>query len=112
MNEIARQYIEVTGVDVMLGGGVAKFNSTAPDKCGTSGNFIVEAEQKGYPVVYTKAGMDSAVANKTRKLLGLFNDSAMTPEYLRTPIEKSIRFSLWSLTTKQAVLLYLQHVFY
>ncbi len=82
-NEIAKQYIEMTGVDVMLGGGVAKFNSTKPDKCGTSGNFIAEARQKGYPVVYTRAGMDSAVANGTVKLLGLFNDSGMTPEYLR-----------------------------
>lgn len=84
-NEIARQYIEVTGVDVMLGSGVAKFNSTKPDVCGTSGNFIAEALQKGYPVVYTKAGMDSAVANGTVKLLGLFGDNGMTPEYLRTP---------------------------
>jgi alkaline phosphatase len=84
-NEIARQYIELTGVDVMLGSGVAKFNSTGSDACGTSGNFIAEASQKGYPVVYTKAGMDSAVANGTRKLLGLFNDSGMTPEYLRVP---------------------------
>ncbi len=82
-NEIARQYIEVTGVDVMLGGGVAKFNSTRPDKCGTSGDFIAEALQKGYPVVYTRAGMDSAVANGTVKLLGLFSNSGMTPEYLR-----------------------------
>ncbi len=84
-NEIARQYIEVTGVDVMLGSGLAKFNSTNPDKCGTSGDFISEASQKGYPVVYTKAGMDSAVANGTVKLLGLFGDNGMTPEYLRVP---------------------------
>jgi len=82
-NEIARQYIELTGVDVILGGGVNKFNSTGSDQCGTSGDFITEAKQKGYPVVYTRAGMDSAVANGTRKLLGLFNDSGMTPEYLR-----------------------------
>ncbi len=84
-NEIARQYIEVTGVDVMLGGGVAKFNSTKQDICGTSGNFIAEALQKGYPVVYTRAEMDSAVANGTVKLLGLFNNSGMTPSYLRAP---------------------------
>lgn len=82
-NEIARQYIEITGVDLMLGGGVVKFNSTKPDTCGTSGNFIAEAEQKGYQSVYTRAGMDSAVANGTVKLLGLFNNSSMTPEYLR-----------------------------
>ncbi|NJD77487.1 MAG: alkaline phosphatase [Candidatus Methanoperedens sp.] len=82
-NEIARQYVEVTGVDVMLGGGIEKFNSTKPDKCGTSGDFVAEAAQKGYSVVYTKAGMDSAVADGTVKLLGLFNNSGMTPEYLR-----------------------------
>ncbi len=81
--EIARQYIEITGVDLMLGGGVEMFNSTKPDKCGTSGNFIVEAAQKGYSVVFTKAEMDSAVANGTGKLLGLFNKSGMIPEYLR-----------------------------
>ncbi len=82
-NEIARQYIEVTGVDVMLGGGVTKFNSTKSDACGTSGDFITEASTKGYSVVYTKAGMDSAVANETGKLLGLFNNGGMTSEYLR-----------------------------
>ncbi len=84
-NEIARQYVQLTGPDVMLGGGVAKFNSTKPDACGTYGNFINEALQKGYSVVYTKSEMDSAVANGNLKLLGLFNKSGMTPEYLRTP---------------------------
>ncbi|KCZ71507.1 Alkaline phosphatase [Candidatus Methanoperedens nitroreducens] len=84
-NEIARQYVQLTEPDVMLGGGVAKFNSTKPDACGTYGNFINEALQKGYSVVYTKSEMDSAVGNGSLKLLGLFNNSGMTPSYLRTP---------------------------
>lgn len=84
-NEIARQYVQLTGPDVMLGGGIAKFNSTKPDACGTYGNFINEALQKGYSVVYTKSEMDSAAGNGSLKLLGLFNNGGMTPSYLRTP---------------------------
>ncbi len=83
--EIARQYIEVTRPDVMLGGGLAKFTAAKPDKCGTAGNFIVEAMKEGYAVAYTKQDMDYAVSNGARRLLGLFNNSGMTPEYQRTP---------------------------
>ncbi|MBU4076639.1 MAG: alkaline phosphatase, partial [Euryarchaeota archaeon] len=82
-NEIARQYVQLTEPDIMLGGGIAKFNSTKPDGCGTYGNYINEALQKGYSVVYTREEMDSAIANGTVKLLGLFNKSGMIPEYLR-----------------------------
>ncbi|MFZ3385202.1 MAG: alkaline phosphatase [Candidatus Methanoperedens sp.] len=84
-NEIARQYIQITEPDVILGGGVAKFNSTKPDKCGTSGDFITEASAKGYFVVYNKSEMDSAVADGNLSLIGLFNNSGMIPSYLRTP---------------------------
>ncbi|MCL4475328.1 MAG: alkaline phosphatase [Nitrospirae bacterium] len=84
-NEIACQYIEMTRPDVVLGGGVSKFNSTKPDKCGTAGDFISEALNEGYKVVYTKEEMESAVSSDTTKLLGLFNSGGMTPEYLRTP---------------------------
>ncbi|NJD77870.1 MAG: hypothetical protein FIB08_12375 [Candidatus Methanoperedens sp.] len=82
-NEIARQYIEQTGPDVMLGGGVSKFNSTVPDVCGTSGDFITEARYKGYSVVYTKDEMQNAVRSGSGKLLGLFNDSYLVPESQR-----------------------------
>jgi alkaline phosphatase len=83
--EIARQYIEETGVDVMLGGGRRRFHPPIPDKCGTSGDFIAEAENKGYVVVYTKSDMESAVAGGTTKLLGLFtSDGGLTPEKDRT----------------------------
>jgi alkaline phosphatase len=78
--EIARQYIEITEIDVMLGGGVSIFNSTTQDSCDTSGNFIQSATQKDYTVVYTNAEMRDAVNNGAQKLLGLFSDSRMVPE--------------------------------
>ncbi len=84
-NEIARQYVQVTEPDVMFGGGYLNFNSTQADACGTYGNFITGALQKGYSIVYTEHEMDLAVESGTGKLLGLFNDSGMTPEYLRMP---------------------------
>ncbi|HWR26716.1 MAG TPA: alkaline phosphatase, partial [candidate division Zixibacteria bacterium] len=84
-NEIARQYVQLTEPDVMLGGGVEKFNSTKADACKTSGDFITEVVQKGYSIVYTEEEMNSAVANGDTKLLGLFNKSGMTPEYQRLP---------------------------
>lgn len=83
-NEIARQYIQVTGVDVLLGSGVSKFKSTKADACGTKGDFIAEAESKGWAVAYDKAGMDEAVAQGNRRILGLFGNGGTVPEVLRT----------------------------
>ncbi|MGW8208322.1 MAG: alkaline phosphatase [Syntrophobacteria bacterium] len=84
-NEIARQYIQVTEVDVILGGGLNHFNSTdtQADKCGTFGNFIADAENKGYDVVYTGKELDSAVAKGSKKILGLFTLKGKTPELFR-----------------------------
>ena len=78
--EIARQYVEITKIDIMLGGGVSIFNSTTSDNCGTSGNYIQSATQKGYSVVYTNAEMQDTVNNGAQKILGLFSDSRMVPE--------------------------------
>ena len=78
--EIARQYIENTGVDVMLGGGRKTFNPDSPDACGASGNFIEMAKEKGYTVIYKKSEMENAVNSGVKKLLGLFADEALTPE--------------------------------
>ncbi len=82
--EIARQYVQITRPDVMLGGGVAKFRSAIADKCGTSGDYIAEAIATGYTYVETRAQLDAAVAGGTERLLGLFANSNLTPEYLRT----------------------------
>jgi alkaline phosphatase len=84
-NEIARQYIQVTGPDVLLGSGVSRFNSTVADACGTKGNFILEAQGKGYAVAYTKADLDAVVADHSHKILGLFGNGGTVPEYQRTP---------------------------
>jgi alkaline phosphatase len=92
-NEIARQYIQVTGVDVILGGGLEHFNSTGiqADKCGTFGNFIADAENKGYVVVYTRKELDSAVAKGSKKILGLFAPKGKTPELFRVDSKKHYR---------------------
>ncbi len=80
--EIARQYIEETRPDVLLGGGQAIFNPSKPDPCGATGDYITAAMQAGYTYVNTKAGLDAAT-NGTNRLLGLFADKSLTPEYLR-----------------------------
>jgi alkaline phosphatase len=98
-NEIARQYIEVTGVDVLLGGGVSRFNSTGPDPCGVSGNFINTALTLGYQVVYDKDQLDAVVPGEI-KLLGLFSDAGMTPEYLRINDPANTEPHLWEMTAK------------
>jgi alkaline phosphatase len=84
--EIARQYIEETGVDVLLGGGISKFDPSGPDICGVSGDYIYEAMLKGYTVVYTASDLGAAVSTGSiEKLLGLFSPDGMTPEVNRTP---------------------------
>ncbi|MBZ5565063.1 MAG: alkaline phosphatase [Acidobacteriia bacterium] len=82
--EIARQYVEETHPDVMLGGGQSTFNPSAADVCGVSGNFIAEAQGLGYPYVTTKQAMDDAVAQGVTRLLGLFAGKNLTPEFQRT----------------------------
>lgn len=74
-NKIARQYIFKTGVDVILGGGKMRFNSTKNDRCGAGGDFISAAQTKGYTVVYTKEEM--LKAQNTKKLLGLFSEGPL-----------------------------------
>lgn len=83
--EIARQYILVSKVDVILGGGLKKFKSTEKqvDECGAFGDFIAEAERAGYQIVYTKKALDSIVAMSSRKILGLFAPNGKTPELFR-----------------------------
>ncbi|MET8353278.1 alkaline phosphatase [Micromonospora sp. NPDC005206] len=82
-DEIARQYLEVTKPDVILGGGEdwwlpAGAAGAYPDKpaedpseasTGTKGDLITEAKAKGYQYVSTA---DQLQAAKGGKLLGLF----------------------------------------
>jgi alkaline phosphatase len=84
-NEIARQYVQMTRPDVMLGGGASKFKRTTPDICGGSGDYISAAQLSGYTYVTDRTGLQSAVAGGARMLLGLFTKSFMTPEVWRFP---------------------------
>jgi alkaline phosphatase len=82
--EIARQYIEETKVDVLLGGGVSTFRSTTADQCGTSGDFIAAAQDAGYRVALKPWQLPANYnANPPKKLLGLFAQDGLTPEYQR-----------------------------
>ena len=83
--EVARQYVDSSRVDVMLGGGAATFSSPWPDPCGTSGDYIGRAVALGYPFVSTRAGLAAAVAAGATRILGLFAPAALTPENQRPP---------------------------
>jgi alkaline phosphatase len=81
--EIARQYLMVSGIDVLLGGGIAQFTSEKADKCGTKGNYIQTARDRGYAVVYGRGEMSDAADAGSPKILGLFSQAKMTPNHLR-----------------------------
>ncbi len=83
--EIARQYVTETQPDVLLGGGRSKFAPAAADACGTAGDYITVAQSQGYTYVSTPSGLADAVAAAPDKLLGLFANGQLTPEYQRTP---------------------------
>ncbi len=80
--EIARQYVEITQPDVMLGGGKATFNPSSPDACKIEGDYITKAQSNGYTFVDTNSAMQSA-ADKANRLLGLFAAKSLKPEFER-----------------------------
>ncbi|MEW6427366.1 MAG: alkaline phosphatase [Thermodesulfobacteriota bacterium] len=75
--EIARQYIEETGVDVILGGGVYRSkpmcDAPYPLSVGlTQEDIVASAQSLGYGIAGDKDGLEAAVTGKTDKLLGMF----------------------------------------
>lgn len=101
--EIARQYLEDTKVDVILGGGVystrtskgcenysesfaaVTFNSSGKDDGLSSRQYILDtAAEEGYTYISDLAGMDTAVASGAKKVLGMFEQAGRgagkTPE--------------------------------
>jgi len=88
-NEIARQYIAKTGVDVLLGGGRGTFKTEEKDKdpCGTYGDFIKMAEEKGYKTVYNREEM--LKNSRAKKLLGLFSHMSLSPDFRRQTNENT-----------------------
>jgi alkaline phosphatase len=85
-SEIARQYIEASGIDVILGGGAAYWyppgvpTGIPPETSehrllsqGTAGEMVDRARQFGYRTVSTAPALAvTAAATDTRRLLGLF----------------------------------------
>jgi len=84
-SEIARQYVEVTRPDVILGGGRNTFTGAVPDLCGNWGNYVAEAMGSGYTYVVNRDQLQAAVIGNARRLLGLFKGGYMTPEIMRSP---------------------------
>lgn len=84
--EIARQYINEVGVDVLLGGGIAA-NRSSCQLTDSAGDWLTDlldqAQAKGYAVLETESEMNGAVAGGASKILGLFKDGGKTPETYR-----------------------------
>jgi len=94
--EIARQYIDVTGVDVILGGGFGSnhigYNEdgsrTDDYRCaqyaGQDINAVIASSRtKGYAYVKTRSELNTAVSLGFSKILGLFTSEGKTPETFR-----------------------------
>ncbi|MHC1697183.1 MAG: alkaline phosphatase [Geobacteraceae bacterium] len=91
--EIGRQYLETTGVNVLLGGGRREFSAETTDPCGAIGKLLPSAEKKGYVLVTDRDELKKAVAEGSRKLLGLFQVRGMTPEVQRPAASLEPRLS-------------------
>jgi alkaline phosphatase len=89
-NEIARQYITRTGVDLILGGGKGFFQSShiGADPCGTYGDFIALAKKRDYTIVDSREEIFGACKN-AKKILGLFRTKSLTPAYRKIKEKKS-----------------------
>lgn len=82
--EIARQYIETTGVDILLGGGIGKDQSCKTPSPKTAAQIISNAQTTyGYTYAVNKTEMEAAVASGKMKILGLFSPAGKTPETYR-----------------------------
>lgn len=85
--EIARQYIEETKVDVLLGGGIGVDSSQCKTPSTKTALQLIDEAQNlhGYIYVTNKAQMNNAVASGNNKILGLFATSPnpKTPETYR-----------------------------
>ena len=83
--EIGRQLVDVTGVDVLLGGGIAPNRdgygcAVYPSWGWDPAAVITLAESNGYSYVTNEDDMQQAVADGAGKILGLFSPGGKTPE--------------------------------
>jgi alkaline phosphatase len=84
--EIARQYIEKTGIDVLLGGGIGPDKRSSCQKPSPikAADLIAKAQSDyGYTYVTTKSGLDKAAQGEKSKVLGIFRKKGKTPETYR-----------------------------
>ena len=83
--EIAIQYL-TTGIDVLLGGGIAKNRRHCllpPSGADYLAVIKADATAKGYIIVDTESAMNGAVASGAGKMIGLFKAGGKTPERFR-----------------------------
>ena len=82
---IAEQSVD-NGVDVLLGGGKARYDQVIDGGPDAGKTVIQSAIGKGYQVVTDRAGL--AAAQPGKKLLGLFNPGNMSMEWTGLPAAK------------------------
>lgn len=89
--EIARQYIQESGVDVLLGGGKNNFLPASEGGKQAELNLIKEAQEKGFEFVDTReqlGDIEDINVDKGEKILGLFAGEALAPEFDRVDTEQ------------------------
>lgn len=79
LGSIAEQEIDHK-IDVMLGGGLARFTQTIPSGPDAGKTLVQVAQERGYRYVTDADGL-STVPNASKPVLGLFNNSNMTVEW-------------------------------
>lgn len=85
--DIAKQYVDGTltqgnQFDVILGGGLERFNSRTNSNSSDTRNLVTELQNSGYTYVQTRTELNAlSNSNAPEKLLGLFRTSHMNVAY-------------------------------
>lgn len=84
---IAEQYIKTTGVDVLLGGGIARNRGSCMLEPSTNEQIealVLEAQENyGYALASSIEELDDAVSSGQRKIIGRFKSGNKTSELFR-----------------------------
>lgn len=85
--DIARQYVDGTitqgnQFDVIMGGGLEKFNARTADNSGDTRNLVAELQSSGYTYVQNRAALNAiSNSNAPNKILGFFRTGNMNVAY-------------------------------